>query len=174
MTLEWLKKEDEESESVQARRPDNRKGVPLAFQTRRPITVMRRLLCVGRKMTDDRATFDKAVVESVRPFCLDKELALSVRLAVLRLLKDNSCSVNEEDEALLLHLETMTLLQETWPGVSIAQTDTETSQGRDKVFKRLLDASSNEEQLDTLCRLLSSWPSLDSVRFVSQVFLDFY
>lgn len=171
VTLDRLRQEDKKGRGGTDAESEQPEEIPLAFQRRKPITVMKRLLSTGKQISDNRPAFDKAIVQSVRHFCLDKELDLSIRLSVLRLLKDNSCAVNDDDEALLLHLETMAHLQETWPDVSVTQSEIETSQGRGSVFSKLLDASSNHKQLDTLCRLLTTWPAFDtrSVHFSSSL-----
>lgn len=166
--------------------------IPVAFQTRKPISVMRRLLKTGAKLTNDKGSFDRSVVELVRPFCLDKgkhcklriiiiiimmimmivilvDVALSSRLEVLRVLKECSCMVRPEDETLRLHLETLALLQERWPEIQVASEETETAEGRQIVFQRLVDASEIPSQFDTLASLLESWPAFDARYFILEI-----
>lgn len=49
-----------------------RDPIQLVFQTRKPISIIRRLLKTGAKLSSNKNSFDRAVVELVRPFCLDK------------------------------------------------------------------------------------------------------
>ncbi|XP_022671603.1 neuroblastoma-amplified sequence-like isoform X2 [Varroa destructor] len=138
-----------------------RDPIQLAFQTRKPISIMRRLLKTGAKLSSNKNSFDRAVVELVRPFCLDKAVTLSSRLEVLRLLKECVCMVKPEDEAIRLHLETLALLQEQWSDISVESEETASAGGRLALFSRLLDAAENSEQFDTLASLLQYWPAFD-------------
>ncbi|XP_077988543.1 NBAS subunit of NRZ tethering complex-like [Glandiceps talaboti] len=109
-------------------------------------------------------TFVKSddIISELRPFCADMTLPLKPRMDTLLLL-EKSFQLSGEDHELLLYYRSDAIISSAWDNHKLSLDDVRSDDGRQTVFKSLLESYTHMKHLEALSTLLQTWPPLNSV-----------
>ncbi|CAN7992702.1 unnamed protein product [Ixodes hexagonus] len=130
------------------------------FETMTPEDVLERILHQVLEEGEEVFVADMAL-DLLRPFCLDTNVAIQVRLKVLEIL-EKSVALSAEDESLLLLLRVQTLVWSEWPDYEVHESlelDDDTMQ---TMFDELVERCATTSSCIVLGKLLQCGTPLES------------
>ncbi|KAG0424434.1 hypothetical protein HPB47_028371 [Ixodes persulcatus] len=146
--------------SEQLREPT--KKLHPVFETVTPEDVLERIL---RQVLDEGEEVFVAdmALDLLRPFCLDTNVAIQVRLKVLEIL-EKSVALSAEDENLLRLLRVQTLVWSEWPDYEVHESLELDDVTMQTMFDELVERCTKESSCIVLGKLLQCGTPLESTR----------
>ncbi|EEC15060.1 conserved hypothetical protein [Ixodes scapularis] len=146
--------------SEQLREPT--KKLHPVFETVTPEDVLERIL---RQVLDEGEEVFVAdmALDLLRPFCLDTNVAIQVRLKVLEIL-EKSVALSAEDENLLCLLRVQTLVWSEWPDYEVHESLELDDVTMQTMFDELVERCTKESSCIVLGKLLQCGTPLESTR----------
>ncbi|XP_029845076.2 neuroblastoma-amplified sequence [Ixodes scapularis] len=146
--------------SEQLREPT--KKLHPVFETVTPEDVLERILHQVLDEGEEVFVADMAL-DLLRPFCLDTNVAIQVRLRVLEIL-EKSVALSAEDENLLRLLRVQTLVWSEWPDYEVHESLELDDVTMQTMFDELVERCTKESSCIVLGKLLQCGTPLESTR----------
>ncbi|KAK3097270.1 hypothetical protein FSP39_008222 [Pinctada imbricata] len=101
------------------------------------------------------------VMELLRSYCSDSNVAVKPRLDVLFIL-EKSFNLSEGDLVLLILYRTQAVVKSSWTDIEVEEDDINSDDKRYRLWQKLLEQSSSCSQYLAVCKLLQLWPKLSA------------